>query len=246
MTIPILNESATAAPSADQLRFREMEDAIVPRTTATDIDAAAKFLGAFRPAILPRIYLNQRLSEWKRFLRFLQQRGFPGTILEIGTGRGGSAFFWSRLAPPDARIVTVDLAEMPGKLVKIYDRPGANPVHCLTGDSRSSATVEAVRQALAGRPVDLLYIDGDHTYEGVKSDYQRYQPFCGDQALVAFHDIHPDFSHAKGIKTDCDSGEVYQFWNELKTGYAYYEFVEEPRSEMDGFGIGVIEQIRRG
>ena len=73
-------------------------------------------------------------------MHFLLERGFSPTILEIGTGRGGSAFFWSRLAPPDARIVTVDLAEQAGEAVAIYDRPGANPVHCITGDSRSPAT----------------------------------------------------------------------------------------------------------
>ena len=174
-------------------------------------------------------------------MNFLQNRGFPQTILEIGTGRGGSTFFWSRLSPAGARIVTVDLAEIAGQLVKIYDRPGANPVHCITGDSTSAATVEAVRKALGGPPVELLYIDGDHTYGGVKSDYERYKSFCGAARSIAFHDIHPDFFHAKGVRTDCDSGEVYKFWEDLKAGHSFHEFIEEPRAEMDGFGIGVIE-----
>ena len=90
-------------------------------------------------------------------------------------------------------------------------------------------------------PVDLLYIDGDHTYEGVKSDFETYSPLCGAAAVIAFHDIQMDFFHAKGIQTSCDSGLVYKFWEEVKAGRNFHEFVEEPRSEQDGFGIGVIE-----
>ena len=66
--------------------------------------------------------------------------------------------------------------------------------------------------------------------------------FCAERGLVAFHDIHLDFLHARGIQTPCDSGEVYQFWDEVKAGRKFHEFVEDPREEMDGFGIGVIER----
>ncbi|HET6246291.1 MAG TPA: class I SAM-dependent methyltransferase [Tepidisphaeraceae bacterium] len=219
---------------------------LLPRSAVTDIDAAAGLLKEFRPATLPRIYLNQRFSEWKRFLQFLQKRGFPQTILEIGTGRGGSTFFWSRFSPAGARVVTVDIAERAAQLVKIYDRPSVNSVHCITGDSRSAETIGAVRRALDGRAVDLLYIDGDHTYAGVKSDYERFALFCGESSLIAFHDIHPDFFHARGVQTPCDSGDVYRFWDELKARHVFHDFVEEPRAEMDGFGIGVIEYRRPG
>lgn len=39
------------------------------------------------------------------------------------------------------------------------------------------------------KPIDILFIDGDHSYEGCKSDYDKYVPFVKDGGLVYMHDI---------------------------------------------------------
>jgi len=39
-------------------------------------------------------------------------------------------------------------------------------------------------------PIGLLFIDGDHTYEGAKSDYHNYSPFIIDGGILAMHDYH--------------------------------------------------------
>jgi hypothetical protein len=38
------------------------------------------------------------------------------------------------------------------------------------------------------RPIRLLWIDGDHTYAGVKEDFQRFSPFVSSGGIVALHD----------------------------------------------------------
>lgn len=38
------------------------------------------------------------------------------------------------------------------------------------------------------KPIRLLFIDGDHSYEGVKLDFEMWSPFVIDGGLVAFHD----------------------------------------------------------
>jgi predicted O-methyltransferase YrrM len=38
------------------------------------------------------------------------------------------------------------------------------------------------------RMIDFLFVDGDHTYEGVRRDFELFRPFLTDKALVAFHD----------------------------------------------------------
>lgn len=38
------------------------------------------------------------------------------------------------------------------------------------------------------KPIDLLFIDGDHSYEGVKSDYEAWSPFVKVGGVIAFHD----------------------------------------------------------
>ena len=61
----------------------------------------------------------------------------------------------------------------------------------LEADSHDRATLERVRTFFADRPVDVLFIDGDHTYAGIRSDYEMYGPLVRDGGIVAFHDIVP-------------------------------------------------------
>ena len=37
-------------------------------------------------------------------------------------------------------------------------------------------------------PVGLLFIDGDHSFEGVTSDFKCWAPFIVDNGIVVFHD----------------------------------------------------------
>ncbi len=52
--------------------------------------------------------------------------------------------------------------------------------------------LRGVSAAVAGtfaRRVDFLFVDGDHTYEGVKADVDAWLPLASDGATVVFHDI---------------------------------------------------------
>lgn len=44
--------------------------------------------------------------------------------------------------------------------------------------------------------IDLLFIDGDHSYEGCKTDWDLYSPFLKSGGCVIFHDI----GWAEGVK----------------------------------------------
>ena len=85
-----------------------------------------------------------------------------------------------------------------------------------------------MQNILAGRQLDLLFIDGDHAYEGVKSNFEMYAPFARDGALIAFHDI---------LKHSSEGGGVDRYWNEIKAGYRHVEFISPP---MQFGGIGVL------
>jgi predicted O-methyltransferase YrrM len=85
-----------------------------------------------------------------------------------------------------------------------------------------------VQNILSGRQLDLLFIDGDHTYEGVKSDFEMYSPLARDGAVIAFHDIleHPP---KLGVEVD-------RYWNEIKAGYRHVEIVSA-RRPWGGIGV---------
>jgi len=90
--------------------------------------------------------------------------------------------------------------------------------------------------------LDFLFIDGDHSYEGVKQDFLMYGPLVKKGGIIALHDIHP----VKGWP-------VANFWKELKINYnnnsnLFKEDIPQIKelvcdynnSSINGFGIGII------
>ena len=90
--------------------------------------------------------------------------------------------------------------------------------------------MDRVKNILGDREVDFVFIDGDHTYEGVKQDFEMYSPLVKDGGIVAFHDIvaHP-------VETGC---EVNRLWDEIKESkYEYTEIVSDWNQGMCGIGL---------
>jgi cephalosporin hydroxylase len=179
----------------------------------------------------------QALSEISSLLRkVLELR--PKVVVEIGTYKGGTLFMWSRIEPSPEKIVSIDL---PGgrygggynrnrrKLYRefVADRPGTE-MTLFQCDSHSSATLKRLREILDGSPVDFLYIDGDHSYDGAKQDFEMYSPLVRTGGIVAFHDI----------VTTADGCGVDRLWDELKKSYPHEEYTDGTRGKK---GIGVLQ-----
>ena len=153
-----------------------------------------------------RMHLGQDPKEWRCFLEFISSyfsnRGeYRPLIVEIGVWNGIPRRFYEKLL--NAEYIGIDLGK-PFAPITIYSE---DSVPDIAGDSHSLETVEKLKTRLNGRPIDLLFIDGDHSYQGVKSDYELYGPLV--KHIIAFHDIYGiDF------KTPFPRA-VYQFWNEI-------------------------------
>ena len=155
----------------------------------------------------------------------------PRVILEIGTARAGTLLIWSSLASDE--VITCDLRDMSvqAPLLQAMPPPGSRcKVTLLSGDSHTPAFRQRVVTALAGRPVDFLFIDGDHSEAGVEADYDDYHGLVRPGGIIAFHDIVAKQPYA--------STQVHPFWERLKQGRDHEEFIADPG--QCGYGIGII------
>jgi predicted O-methyltransferase YrrM len=160
----------------------------------------------------------------------------PKALLEIGTAGGGSLFLWSRVAADDALVMSIDLpwgrwgSGYPLTRVPLYRAfaRAKQRIVLVRGDSHAQTSFDRVARALDGRPLEFLFIDGDHTYEGVRLDYEMYSKLVRPGGVIAFHDI----------LTPSEDVGVQRFWAELRAAHPEaQEFLAPPPGQK---GIGVI------
>lgn len=158
-------------------------------------------------------------------------RAQPRVMCEIGTFDGGTSLLFSRFLPTVDLMLCIDLYVKNKEMLRLL-APPRQRLHFLDLPSYAPRTVARAGELLGGRPIDVLFIDGDHRYEGVKQDFLSYRPLVRDGGLILFHDIVPD----KGGRAW--AGGVPQLWKELAPQYPHREFVLS--RDQDGYGIGVL------
>jgi predicted O-methyltransferase YrrM len=182
------------------------------------------------PAIAPQ----QIPSEFLELAELVKKQNCS-SVLEIGTFRGATLFVFSRLAEANATIISVDYHfSFLGKLVRIFQNPlfhrmirRGQKLFLLRKNSHSPDTLASVEEILQGRKLDLLFIDGDHSYEGVRMDFEMYMPLVRSGGLVAFHDIAQSTPQV----------EVKNLWEEIKHDYKHAELVNRGANETMGIGV---------
>ena len=166
--------------------------------------------------------LAQDGAEWKYFIEFatgyFKNRDIKNpVVVEIGIMKGAQMLYYKELM--DAVYVGIDC--------------NVNAEPHLLGDSQSTETVERLKNMLAGRDIDLLFIDGNHSYEAAKRDYELFEPLT--KHLIAIHDIRAT-----------NNSEVLRLWKEIVIDEMSIEFnryntsVSIPECKFVDMGIGVI------
>ena len=168
--------------------------------------------------------------EMVRLGEFVSKRK-PKCVVEIGTAEGGTLFSFSKVSTPDAILLSIDLRDLRVRRL-LYESFGSDgqQIRLIRGDSQANATLGEVKRLLNGRRIDFLFIDGDHTYEGVKRDFELYSPLVLTGGVVAFHDI-VRFPPTEAYE------EVNQFWEKIRRKYDGFEIVNNPNQVWAGIGV---------
>jgi predicted O-methyltransferase YrrM len=149
---------------------------------------------AYRRWRLRRLEFQTGLGDAGWALHGLVRTLRPKLCVEIGSARG-----WS------TSLIALALEEnVQGRLLAI-DPHNENDWNDLGGPSlahlkrnlralRLGHRVDIIaRDSISAAPlvpagVDLVFVDGDHSYEGVRRDWETYQPKLSPWGLFAFHD----------------------------------------------------------
>lgn len=177
------------------------------------------------------IGISQDREEFVAFVKFLEGIEIKN-ILEIGTYKGGSLSVFSQIA--SGKKISIDLtANMD------YDVPARNAmlrkldsnIHLINADSHLESTRNIVRTILNGELLDVLFIDGDHSYSGVRQDLFMYSRYVKPDGYIVFHDIKDsEFHRNQGCY-------VNRLWKELQGDKR-----EIVNANIDWGGIGIFKK----
>ncbi|HJX29617.1 MAG TPA: class I SAM-dependent methyltransferase [Thermoanaerobaculia bacterium] len=217
--------------------------------TPIDLDALVAKAQDIYPAV-------QNPRELHDFLTVALDRR-PKAVVEIGTAAGGTLYCMSQVAEPSALIVSIDFfggaygggqTNLECKFFSTFG-PLTQRFEFIRERSFLQTTVRDLKKILNGQEVELLFIDGDHSYAAVRSDYEMYHPFVAEDGLIVFHDILEIPAQA----SDWQRGnEVSIFWRELSPKVTSREIIDRsfPPSSWNGreplsriwppLGIGIV------
>ena len=156
--------------------------------------------------------IQQKQKEFTELMQIIIDNKYK-SVLEIGAYSNGCTYAFASICK---KVVSIDLVHRSTERF--------NNVTYITGNSHE------VRNDISGK-FDVIFIDGDHTYDGVKKDFELYSDLINKGGIICFHDIwDTEEHHRQGCYVD-------KFWNEIKENYRHDELGKEIKTWG---GIGVL------
>ncbi|HHG0270466.1 TPA: class I SAM-dependent methyltransferase [Escherichia coli] len=213
----------TQQSSRSQARLKQASE----KQTNTELDFIFK-----RPIFWRPSYIAQ--SAWLEHIPFafwLIDTLQPRKIVELGTHYGSSYFFFCQAVTKldlQTQCYAVDTwsgDEHAGQYgEEVYRQVSEyNQQHYSDFSTLVRSTFDQALEHFPQGSIDLLHIDGLHTLEAVRHDFESWLPKLSDRAVVIMHDTNV---RERGFG-------VFQLLDELKQQYPHFEFAH-------GHGLGVI------
>lgn len=182
---------------------------------------------------------SQNINEFIELLNIYKKIN-ANYILEIGSLLGGTLQHWIKFSNKGSTVISIDLPVRnfvgpndPRVEIQEYNYKNVWPkwakenqtkLYLIPDMSQNINTLQSVKTILSGNKIDFLFIDGNHMYEAIKTDFEMYSPLV--KGIVAFHDIAIN-----------EEGGGSKYWNEIKYNYSNKEILLDSNKEK---GIGVL------
>jgi predicted O-methyltransferase YrrM len=196
-------------------------------------------------ARLQRIDFSSGIGDSAWLLYGLVRAMKPAVCVEIGSAKGRSACFIGKGLKDNksGMLYAID----PHEATQWNDAGAAQSFEEMQANLHSvglDGVVTIIRKSsrdVAGewvRPIDLLFIDGDHSYEGAKFDWEKFSPHVTPFGVVIFHDTL--WEHNRDSKWYRSDMGVPRLVDELRRqGYPVLTFHRD-------FGLSVLQLPRGG
>ncbi len=194
---------------------------------------------------LQRLTFQSGLGDSAFLLYGLVKSAKPEVVVEIGSARGRSTCFMGKALKENGRgrLYAID----PHTKTAWNDEDSVDTFEILHANISTLGlddVVEVVRDTSDNvarswqRRIDLLFIDGDHSYEGARRDWDLFSPFVQPFGSIIFHDtlwdLRPDPKYARS-----DMG-VPRLVDELRSqGYPVITIDHD-------FGVSLVQPVRNG
>jgi predicted O-methyltransferase YrrM len=193
-------------------------------------------------------WIEEIPSAWKghrQFAEWLVAEMKPECIVELGVDFGYSSFvFANALSPEKGKIYGIDLfqGDYHAGLRDTYDfvmdkikENRLETIEIIRGDFKEVSTGW-------NKPINILHIDGFHTYDAVKNDFFAWAPFVLNDGVILFHDtavqhfgikdffrqltgIKLYFTHSFGLGILTANKELVR---KIKENFTIFDFAEKP------------------
>ena len=175
-----------------------------------------------------------RVSPWsghRQFAYDLVKATSPKRIVELGTHYGCSFFSFCQSVKDnklDTELIAIDTwkgdehAGFYGKeVLSIVSKTVARHFSELN-IKLWKTTFSNANEHTPDNSINLLHIDGYHSFSAVKNDFETWLPKVANNGIVIFHDV--------AQKNGYESAE---YWAEIKSFYPHFEF-------KHSFGLGIL------
>ena len=155
---------------------------------------------------------EKEVGSYKRFLEIGFASGVTNTIL--------NKFF------DFEENVGIDYFSGPSLGVNLWANLRFKNLTLVCGNSSSERAISTARDR---GPFDLIFIDGDHSFEGVTRDIKNYLPMLSEKGVLTLHDI---VTEGTGVP---------EAWHELKTNgqWITHEFICDLYQRPFGIGMAL-------